>query len=719
MSDVEKARLSVGHIFRSKDVVKLRIAEEANLRGISTRVQRSDVMNLTVVGVNFYVHATVYENKGWCIHAAVCRECDDILKIPPRDRVDLSVVMSKKGYVRIPIISKMIVPIIREAVAENPGITYQSIREIMKPYAKAFTLTDSIIQDGKDLAKNEIFGNADDNVKYAKGVKDHLTALGHAVELRYHDRRRSLQLLTSVVINEEQVRRKKVNLPALNKQQQLKYARAWKKENALWINTVFGLEDGPQAEFLSGALFATESSRHIVPRLQHVVQADGAHTSFGKYTLFSAYASTANGNMSPLAFGLLFGNEDVKNWGTFWNFVLRVHPSLNSPEITILTDQDKGSIAAVAQEIPSAVQFHCSFHRRQNIIKTLGGGKGITPNTPLWLYNLLCGCHSVAQLESAKTKHYPGMHPTSLRYLTKLADERQYPAARCNMADNICMYSKSASSGVESMNRANAVARQRTAVDVLNAMILVIKLEGSRFEFYKQKAWSREDKLTNRGMELMEEAFRDINHREYQLEITNCDTYHRITVSRMTSTNEYTVIIPVDEFKGTRFGTCTCGKPKTDGIPCKHMVVVAMSSKIKGLTRMHIMPYWWTTEHWQDQYAMEVNCRTDISLNTVKSSTQADDTLHYVPALLAAKKKGRPKENVREKSVTDLIEESAKKTKRTRRIKLYCRICFMHNHNTVDCYQNPANEQNEQEEPQKTLENEMKESDEDGEEGKA
>jgi len=199
------------------------------------------------------------------------------------------------------------------------------------------------------------------------------------------------------------------------------------------------------------------------------------------------------------------------------------------------------------------------------------------------------------------------------------------------------------------MNRANAVARQRTAVDVLNAMILVIKLEGSRFEFYKQKAWSCEEKLTNRGMELMEESFKDVNHREYQLNITNCDTFHRITVSRMTSTNEYTVIIPVDEFKGTRFGSCTCGKPKTDAIPCKHMVVVAMSSKIKGLTRMHVIPYWWTTEHWQDQYAMEVNCRTDISLNTVKSSTQADDTLRYVPAWLAAKKKGRPKKNVRER----------------------------------------------------------------------
>ena len=102
----------------------------------------------------------------------------------------------------------------------------------------------------------------------------------------------------------------------------------------------------------------------------------------------------------------------------------------------------------------------------------------------------------------------------------------------------------------------------------------------------------------------------------------------------------------------------------------------------------------------------------------MKSSTRADDTLRYVPAWLAAKKKGRPKENVREKSVTDLIEESAKKKKRTRRIKLYCRICFKHNHNTVDCYQNPANEQNEQAKQQKTLENVMEESD-DGEEGKA
>jgi hypothetical protein len=59
------------------------------------------------------------------------------------------------------------------------------------------------------------------------------------------------------------------------------------------------------------------------------------------------------------------------------------------------------------------------------------------------------------------------------------------------------MYSKSASSGVESMNRANNLARQKMAVDILNALILLIKLEGSRFDYYKQKAWERDEILTN------------------------------------------------------------------------------------------------------------------------------------------------------------------------------------------------------------------------------
>ena len=89
------------------------------------------------------------------------------------------------------------------------------------------------------------------------------------------------------------------------------------------------------------------------------------------------------------------------------------------------------------------------------------------------------------------------------------------------------------------------------AVNILNALILLIKLEGSRFDHYKQKAWERDEILPSRGQDPMEEAFRDVNPMEYQISITNCDSFHRITVSRMTSTNEYTVIIPVEETMGS------------------------------------------------------------------------------------------------------------------------------------------------------------------------
>ncbi len=99
----------------------------------------------------------------------------------------------------------------------------------------------------------------------------------------------------------------------MDKAEQLKFIKKWKTDNEVYLNNVFGMEDGPQFLFLTGILFATSSSKHLVPLLKDVIQADGAHASYGKYTLFLAYWTTANGNMSSLAFGLLFGNKNTEN----------------------------------------------------------------------------------------------------------------------------------------------------------------------------------------------------------------------------------------------------------------------------------------------------------------------------------------------------------------------------------------------------------------------
>jgi hypothetical protein len=62
-------------------------------------------------------------------------------------------------------------------------MAYQAMRDIMKPYAKDYALTDSVLQEAWDSAKIELFGSADDNVCYARGVANQLRKLDHEVEL--------------------------------------------------------------------------------------------------------------------------------------------------------------------------------------------------------------------------------------------------------------------------------------------------------------------------------------------------------------------------------------------------------------------------------------------------------------------------------------------------------------------------------------------------------
>ena len=69
------------------------------------------------------------------------------------------------------------------------------------------------------------------------------------------------------------------------------------------------------------------------------------------------------------------------------------------------------------------------------------------------------------------------------------------------------------------------------------------------------------------------------------------ETSHRCTVSKIMSTLQFNLFIPKEETRGSKFGTCTCGKPAKDGVLCKHMVAIVKASKIDGLTRIKSMPY--------------------------------------------------------------------------------------------------------------------------------
>ena len=248
------------------------------------------------------------------------------------------------------------------------------------------------------------------------------------------------------------------------------------------------------------------------------------------------------------------------------------------------------------------------------------------------------------------------------KYLNSVPAEQQFPAIRCAMGDDICMHGHEASSGSESMNNANEEARNATAVDILNASLILIQKESERFEKGKQAAWKDTNHLTPRGMKEMEEAFSKCNVSIYTAHKTENTHDFTFAVSKKAAADRiYTVVIPKQPGKhGSRFGSCTCGFPKKEGLPCEHMVFIVKVGNIPGLSRLEIMPYWYTTLQWRLQFPNDIVCKT-ITLKSIKSGVTPNQNIKACPDWVGAKKKGRPKKAQRLLGVADLMAKAAKK----------------------------------------------------------
>ncbi len=159
--------------------------------------------------------------------------------------------------------------------------------------------------------------------------------------------------------------RKKAAKLDMSRDEKVKYVNNWNNNNDAFLCDAFGFEVSPQFKFLTGIFISLSTTKEQFPFLQDVLQADAAHMSFGKYTLYSVYGTNANGTMSALEFALLFGNEDKQSWTQFWNFIKKTHPTINQSKYTIITNQDKGSLSTMEEVVPLVGRFLCSFHRQQ------------------------------------------------------------------------------------------------------------------------------------------------------------------------------------------------------------------------------------------------------------------------------------------------------------------------------------------------------------------
>ena len=167
-------------------------------------------MTYEVVGPNFYVKATNRVKDGWKVCICECRNHVDPLMIPAKYRY------IAEDKLQNPFSGKWLGHLLKVPLETSPGMSYKLMRHQLGNYVNHSNITDNLLQKARDTAKWELFGDPNDNVMYAEGIKNALICMGHKRELFYLDHWEVLCHVRVVVVEEEIKRRDANEEPPLS-----------------------------------------------------------------------------------------------------------------------------------------------------------------------------------------------------------------------------------------------------------------------------------------------------------------------------------------------------------------------------------------------------------------------------------------------------------------------------------------------------------------------
>jgi hypothetical protein len=224
-SKVLSDRLEVGHSFASKSTLIMRVAEEANLRGIEFNTVRSDILTFKCIGTRFGVETFHSELNGWRMKVCATRDGDNFngVDVCREDEVEAHPPKS-------PFRTVWVKDLIMDIISECPSATNQTLRQFLSLYGKPYAITDSIIQAARTQARSDIFGDPTENCKYAVHVKDALESEGHIVHLRFTTRKETIQNIERIVLSDENLRLKVFDGSTLEPHERRQFVEKWKEE---------------------------------------------------------------------------------------------------------------------------------------------------------------------------------------------------------------------------------------------------------------------------------------------------------------------------------------------------------------------------------------------------------------------------------------------------------------------------------------------------------
>ncbi len=304
-------------------------------------MKKSDNRQLYCTGPEFLIYASHLVTKRWLVTRCEIYDTESAGDTQPNTHQHGSCSLFR---------TNMIVRLIATTIAKTPIVSNKVLRNILEPSGKAYCFTENILQNSRTKACKLIFGVPEENVGYASFLKDELEKLDHFVLLSFTNQKETIKNLEKIIIADEVLRQKDAHLEDLAPNNRRAFVSNWMNDNSKILLKQLGW-NFDNVSFLDRVMFAPSFVQKTVPHLQKMYMADACHLNFGKYTLFSCYGVTANSNMSPVGFAIIFGNENTSNWTKFWEYVLKLHPSINSGYIIIITDQDKGQKNTIARQL--------------------------------------------------------------------------------------------------------------------------------------------------------------------------------------------------------------------------------------------------------------------------------------------------------------------------------------------------------------------------------
>jgi hypothetical protein len=311
MTVVESSPLMLDHTFPMKEVLLLRITEEANLSGCHVSSKRIDDYRVQFVrssDSSFEINAVYSSTYGWKVtkcetrHDLLSQEettaLDGGVEVVHNDGSDVLGDDKEKGCADedishncacTPIKSRWISPFINDEMGEMPNMSNRKMNNLIAAYVKEKFMSPSLLQNARTFAREIIFGDPSANVFFANALVDKMKDGGHDVVVVTIGRMEVLTMLECVVLSDK-MRKNKATKKLMSRQEKIDYVTKWKIKNKhiLEEGGLLMPKRGDAAllttplKNLCGMFFSTSTAQEVVPHLQRVFQADPCHMNFGK-----------------------------------------------------------------------------------------------------------------------------------------------------------------------------------------------------------------------------------------------------------------------------------------------------------------------------------------------------------------------------------------------------------------------------------------------------